>query len=293
MTDHFIANIVTNALNHEILPTASEVTADIDQVRTIARIANLIFFAVGAYFLLGLTLRPIKEMVESQRQFIANVSHELRTPLALMKTESEVAWRSKDEFSKEDAINLLKRNVTRVDHVARIIQFFLILSDFNSKDTQEMEQLVSLKKKLSIVEAQLKAMIEEKGISISHVRTASNVMVKGNPVALEKMALNILRNAVTYTPEGGKIVLVLRERSGGVELAVVNSGVGIAAEDLPRIFDPFYRGCNAIPGGSGIGLSIVKEVARIHGGKVRVESEEGKGATVSVYFPKEKLGIST
>lgn len=195
-------------------------------------------------------------------------------------------------LSKEEAISLLKRNVTRVDHIARIVQFFLILSDFNSKDSQELEYVVSLKNKLAIAEEQLSAQIEKKRIKVSYVYTSKNVRVKGNPVALEKLTLNLVRNAVAYTPEEGKIVLVLREQLGELELAVVNSGPGIAAEDLPRIFEPFYRGRNAVPGGSGIGLSIVKEVSRIHGAKVSVQSGEGKGVTIAVRFPRQKLKIS-
>jgi len=241
MTDHLIANIVSNAFTHAVLPSAEAVTAEIDRVRAIARILNIVFFAIGAYLLLGLTLRPIKELVEAQRQFIANVSHELRTPLTIMKTEAEVAWRTREKLSKEEALDLLQKNLGRVDHVSRIIQFFLILSDYNKQGSQELDRVVSLRQIISKAEGQLADNIRAKDITVNHSELRQNVTINGNPMALEKMILNLLRNALAYAPHGSKIELGLKEEADSIILSVSDSGVGITKEELPRVFEPFLE----------------------------------------------------
>jgi two-component system phosphate regulon sensor histidine kinase PhoR len=102
------------------------------------------------------------------------------------------------------------------------------------------------------------------------------------------MLVNLLQNAVNYTPEGGKIAVEARKEEGGIQIEVTDSGIGIPSEDLPRIFERFYRvdkGRSRELGGTGLGLSIVKHIAEAHGGRVSVESKLGQGSRFKVFLP--------
>jgi len=113
-------------------------------------------------------------------------------------------------------------------------------------------------------------------------------LLSGDSQKVHQMLVNLLQNAINYTPEGGKITLEGRRGEGGIQLEVADTGVGIPPEDLPRIFERFYRvdkGRSRELGGTGLGLSIVKHIAEAHGGRVFVDSQVGKGSRFTVSLP--------
>jgi len=249
----------------------------VEEVRWVARIFHIILIGIAAYLCMGLSFRPVERALASQKRFIANLSHELKTPLAVAKTETEVALRRPELLTREEAIVLLKGNMQHINHISRVIQFLLVLSDFDGSRGHIKERLVALDDVLERARVHIQDAADHKQVTLTIENHAEEVSILGNAVALEKMVLNLLRNAVAHTPAGGNITVSLEREAGKLRLSVADTGTGIPAKDLPHIFEPFYRAGNAVVGGSGLGLSIVKEVARAHKISIKVESEQGKG----------------
>jgi|GEM_PF-2780837 len=287
----FVVGALVDAATREILHTAllnpssadgATIAAQIEHVRWLARVFHLFLFAVGTYLLMGLSLRPVRRSIELQKRFIANISHELRTPLTVTKTETEIALRSKDTLTLEQATSVLEGNLSRVDHMSRIIQFLLVLSDFNASKSSSLRGTADLLHVMEKVYEHSVSQSSAKGVTLVLDVLEPATKVKGNPVALEKMLLNLVRNAIVHTPQGGKVTIGLRLKNRKALLSVSDTGGGIPESDLPHVFEPFYRGGNAAKGGSGLGLSIVREVVRLHGASIEVESKEGGGSTFVV-----------
>lgn len=283
--DTAITGIVSHAFEYPGTMTSQEVSYKISQYRWIARCFNLTVFTTIAYLLLGLTLKPIKDLVQGQKRFIANVSHELRTPLTIAKAEIEIALRSRESLTREEAITLLENSVHKIDHISRIVQFFLVLSDFNSKHAYAAQQPVVIEECIRSVHEHIVQNAQKKNVSVVLDLKTEDSVIKGNSIAVEKMILNLVHNAVAYSNPGGIVVISTKKDGGNLIMLVSDTGIGIPDEDKAQIFEAFYRGSNARPEGSGLGLSIVKEVARIHNATVKVRDNKGKGTIFSVAFP--------
>lgn len=281
--DRVISDIVASALAKPGPISTEDITRQINQARFIARCMNVVVYSVLVYFLLGLTLRPLKNVMESRKQFISNVSHELRTPLAVAKAEIEVALRGPDQLTQEEARVLMTSTVGRLDQMARTLQFFLILTDFNTKHSYSHEKLVKLSDCIRTVQEAVSDTADAAGVGVI-VDIHDEVELTGNRIALEKMILNLVRNAITYSAQGDMVTISLERNSEKAVLSVTDTGEGIPEADLDLIFKPFMRGSNARPGGTGVGLSIVHEIARIHKAKVSVQSTPGRGSRFSILF---------
>lgn len=285
--DSVLRNILVEAHQPGASIVHDELADRIQRIRTILRLVNIAIFTVAAYVLIGFTFRPIRELLSTQRRFIANVSHELRTPLAVMRTETEVALRHAGDLTREDAIALAEKNLERSAHVSRIVDFFLLMSDYDSSRTVRGNRTVSLSAAILPALRRLADEAEEKGVDLT-IDARPELCVEGNAIALSTLVVNLVRNAIAHTPPGGTVRAGVRGEGGEVILTVADTGTGIPAADLPRIFEPFFRGRGASDAGSGLGLSIVKEVARLHGATITVDSEEGYGAVFMVKFRKSR-----
>ncbi len=285
LVDHYAHTVLLQAFADPAARSPEEVMALIDESRMKIRIFYVIVFSLGAYVLMGEALRPVREALESERRFIANVSHELRTPLTLAKAETEVLLKKPELLDLTRATAALRKNLTEIDHVSRIIQFLLVLSDFNGQKGTTTKQQVPLSQIVRAAEAQSARLLNEKKVRLLTAVPEGDTRVRGNAIALEKLLLNLVRNAAIYSPEGSTIeVSVARTGSGKLLLAVRDYGIGIPASEHKHIFKPFYRGMNASPGGTGLGLAIVQEVVRLHNARIRVDSVEGKGSTFTIEF---------
>lgn len=287
-----LGSMLNDELMHETLGTvlvdpavtAQEALDRVEWVRWFMRALYVVVFSVGTYVLMSVVLQPVKESVESQRRFIANISHELRTPLALAKAQAEVALRPR-LFSPERAADALKRTLEEINRVSRIIEFLLVMSDFTGQKARDSRQEVRLEDVVAAVVARSERMITESGTRLTTTLAAADASITGNPVALEKMLLNLVRNSAAYTPAGGSIDIALEKAPEGlIRLSVADTGSGMSAADAKRALEPFFRGKNARPGGTGLGLSIVREVAALHNASVRIVTKEGTGSTVIVEF---------
>lgn len=257
------------------------------RVSWVIRLVGLFVFIGIAYFLSEITLRPAKKAHTEQRRFIANVSHELRTPLSVLKTSSEVALLRGKSLTRDEAVEVLKSNIEEVDRMSKIIQFFLNFSTAQHKIDHVQMSAVNLSQITSKAINILQKRAGEKGVTIRLVDRGAAV-VYGNVTALEEMILNIIKNAITYTPKDGLVEVAIKHTFDEVLLSVHDTGLGIPADDLPHVFEPFFKASNSLDKkeGVGLGLAIVREIASMHRAQVEVKSKIGKGTTFFVHFRK-------
>jgi signal transduction histidine kinase len=231
-------------------------------------------------------LRPAHIALQSQKQFVGNIAHELRTPLSILKTNIEVALFSEkiDRGLKET----LSSNLEELDRISDIINNLLSMNALLNPSTIVFEN-VDLGPVIERVMHTLSALADQKKINVSALESGYRT-VRGNAVALEQMLLNVVKNAIYFTPLGGSVTISIKpDYHGQVEVEIRDTGMGIPAKELDRVFEPFYRGDkarNRAGGiGSGLGLAIVGELVRAHKGKVRIRSTEGRGTTVTITLP--------
>lgn len=250
------------------------------------RIIRIIVMAPVAYFLAGITLRPIQKALESQSRFVANASHELRTPLTIMRTNSDIALMDKN-ITKEEAIKTIKDNLEEIDRMTSTLQVLLSFSGYENRISKLIFSKINLSKIIDRVIRLLKSQLENKKIQLVFKNT-STLYIRGNEAAIEELIHNLIKNAVSYTPIGEKIeVNLLSENHKNILFYVKNFGTVITQEDLPHIFEPFYRGSNINnfkKNGAGLGLAIANEIAKIHHTKINVSSSQDKGTVFKIHF---------
>ncbi len=218
-------------------------------------------------------------------QFTADASHELRTPLTIMQGELEIALRG--ERSVEEYIETLGSSLEEVERMSKIVNDLLLLSKSDMGHEVTRRDPVDLVTLLDSLLPHFKILAEAQQIELSSSLVEVDT-VFGDQLRLRQLLVNLLTNAIRYTAAGGKVDLTLRNIDSGVEIAVADTGIGIPAEDIPRIFDRFYRADKARSrqyGGSGLGLSIVKSIVNAHEGSITVDSVVGDGSVFKVTLP--------
>jgi two-component system phosphate regulon sensor histidine kinase PhoR len=229
------------------------------------------------------------ERVEAMRRdFVANVSHEMRTPLTVVSGFLENLQDMPDlnKDSSRRALHLMAEQTRRMDN---LVADLLTLSRLENEQSPLHEEPVDIKQLLSDVYQ------EGKLLSGEHhplqMEVTSEAKLLGNRDELQSAFGNLLSNAIRYTPEGGAIILRWFEREGQLVFSVQDSGIGIAAQHIPRLTERFYRvdrSRSRETGGTGLGLAIVKHIAIRHQAKLEITSEEGKGSTFSLVFPVKR-----
>jgi two-component system phosphate regulon sensor histidine kinase PhoR len=223
----------------------------------------------------------LKQLEKIRQDFVANVSHELRTPLTTIKgyTETLLDGALKEEVAPQ-FLQIIQKHA---DRLTKIVEDLLILSKIETKEFQLKMEVISLPNLVDDIIEFVQESAENKKISLSRNEIPLSLAVKGDRSRLEQILINLLDNAIKYTPEGGRVVVSAVERdSGEIQFSVEDNGIGIPREDLSRIFERFYRvdkDRSKELGGTGLGLSIVKHLVQAHGGRVWVESQMGKGST--------------
>jgi len=226
----------------------------------------------------------LKKMETAQNDLITNISHEIRTPLTSIIGASEgIALRAGDEGTEKLA-RILKRNIKRLtDLCSRVIS----LSELKQipKDT-EIFAPFSLTEAAENAVQLMRTEANGKNIAIEIAAGGAELQMNGDRLMIENMFVNLIENAVKYSPEGGKVeVAVGRNEKGRIRFSVKDQGGGIEEKDIGRIFERFYRGAQGRhEKGSGLGLSIARQTAEIHGGEISVESEHGHGSVFTVSF---------
>ncbi len=253
---------------------------------------GLILLLAGAagYFLAGQTLEPIEKAMKEQERFVTDASHELRTPLTALKTTIEVALRDK-KLNLKQARKVLEESLEEVDNLESLTSSLLTLAQASQTETRKVFSEVDLAQLAENAYQKIKSLAEKKGVTVE--KELIKALYLGDKESLEKVILTLLDNAVKYTPAGGKVKIKTYPSSRSVVLEVSDTGVGILEEDLPRIFDRFYRADPSrskvqVPG-YGLGLPIAKKIVQAHQGKIEVKSRVSQGTTFRVVFPVKSV----
>ncbi len=222
-------------------------------------------------------------------QFTADASHELRTPLALMRTTAELSLRR--SCTESEYKEVLTQILGDLEKTSALLERLMLLvrADAGVETLQRVP--VSLGERLHEVCRDGRTLAAAKQITLLEDLASKPLLVNGDPDALHRMFLILIDNAVKYTPSQGRIKVSLTSSDGFAIAEVLDSGIGIAASDLPQIFDRFYRADKVRPresGGTGLGLSIARWVAEAHGGSIGVQSSLGEGSVFEVSLPLVK-----
>jgi two-component system phosphate regulon sensor histidine kinase PhoR len=227
-----------------------------------------------------------KRLEDMRRDFVANVSHELRTPLASVKSVIETLAGGALEDAAA-AHEFLGRANGEVDRLVALVEELLELSRIESGAIPMARDPVDIGALLHVAVGRLREQAGRASIGVQTCVSPGLPPVRGDADRLERVIINLLQNALTYSPSGSAIDVRAERGGGSVVVRVQDSGPGIAPADLPRVFERFYKGERGRGGGAGLGLAIVKHTIEGHSGTVSVESREGSGATFSFSIPIE------
>jgi signal transduction histidine kinase len=239
------------------------------------------------------------DTLDAQRRFVANASHELRTPVASLRAQIDVLRARPADLTGSNVASA--RFAVELDHMAReAARMSVLLADLLALAHADggaplASESISLEEVLFDVYREALPLANDVELRVTLDEHAPHPPVLlGDRERLRQLFLNLVTNALRFTPERGSVEMRCTATSGAVEVAVIDNGTGIEPEALPRIFERFYRADRgrarqAALGGSGLGLSIAKWIAEAHGGSIRVDSQPGKGSTFTVRLPAEPL----
>jgi heavy metal sensor kinase len=230
-------------------------------------------------------IERLDEAFQHINRFSADASHELRTPLTILQLELEgIAQGHSLTPDLEDQIGSALEETHRMSH---IVENLLAISRLDAGEAKMERTRLDLGQLAASTAEQMRLLAEEKGI-LFHSNVAKNVFVKGDRSRLQQVIVNLVANAINYTPEAGEVEVIVRGDGRKAILEVSDNGVGISAEALPHVFERFYRADKARSrnsGGAGLGLAIVKSVCAAHGAEIKVSSQEGHGSRFTVELP--------
>jgi heavy metal sensor kinase len=267
-------NSQTQRISAENLSQRLDVTSPRDELGRLATTINDL-------------LARLESSFKEQQRFIADASHELRTPLAVLRGETEVALakrRTADEY--QQSLSLIQEEA---EQLSRIVEdLFILARQPIDAPARLMKERVSLNETVKDCARAAQVLATRKGVRLTTESNSAAIDLNGDKELITRMILNLLDNAVKYTPAGGEISLALTRHNGNAEIVVRDTGIGIAEADRQRVFDRFYRVDKARSralGGAGLGLSIVRWIVEVHGGDIHVNSAPGRGSTFTVDLP--------
>ncbi|MFC4799592.1 sensor histidine kinase [Neobacillus sp. GCM10023253] len=257
-------------------------------------VISVVVAILAGFFLANRALVPIQLAWNKQSQFVADASHELRTPLAVMKLNLERLFRHPKSSIEEESENI-SQSISEIKYMTKMISELLTLARSDSNQLEIIVSKVQLDTLLNKVVQDFSELARLKGIKmISKIQ--SPVEILGDKERLYQLFMIILDNALKYTPENGQITVQCNVKGFNAHIVIADTGEGISKEDLPLIFDRFYRGDKARTRkyeGTGLGLSIAKWIIELHGGKIRATSEMGMGTQIIMHVPLNKRHITS
>ena len=252
-------------------------------VRTTALVAGLAcaVLSAGAWLLIRRMIEPVKDAFDRQKQFVWDASHEFKTPLAVISANAEVLA---GEIGENEYLGYIQSEVRRAD---RLVQSLLTLARMDSGTVSAQMARFDLSNALLSVTLPFESTVFEAGKTLE-TDIPEGVFIRGDSEMLQQLVVILLSNALKYSDDGGLIRLTLVPKGRGCSFSVYNTGMGIAPENLTKIFDRFYRedlSHNRAIDGNGLGLAIARNIVEAHKGRIHAESEYGKSATFIVNLP--------
>lgn len=256
-----------------------------------AALVALVLVAAAGSLLVRQATAPIEQSVEQMRRFMADAAHELRTPLSVLRSQAEVALqqvRAPAEYAA--ALHGIEHESQRL---GRIVEDLLMLARADAGERPIERRRVFLDDIAMDAAAAAGAVAGTRGVTL-RMEEVSEAPVQGDPELLRRLLLILLDNAVKFTPAGGRVTVAVGCEGAEAVVRVVDTGAGIAADQLPHVFERFYRGDHArgrtaasgdAPGGAGLGLAIAQWIATVHDAAITIRSTPGHGTTVVVRIP--------
>jgi len=249
-----------------------------------AALFGIVLVVVGGFVLARQSTLPIERSMEQMRRFMADAAHELRTPVAILRARSEVALaHARDPAGDAAAFQAIEREA---DRMGSIVGDLLTLARADAGELPVVREPLYLDDVASQAVEAARALAERKGVTLE-VGAFEEAKILGDSNLARRLVLIVLDNAIKYTPSGGNVRLDVIARDGKRSVIVSDTGIGIPSEQLPRIFERFYRGESARrhAEGAGLGLAIAQWIADFHGARIAVTSQSG-GTRVQIDFPE-------
>ncbi|HET7249239.1 MAG TPA: HAMP domain-containing sensor histidine kinase [Gemmatimonadales bacterium] len=258
--------------------------ASLIEVFAAAAFVAMLLVAGGGYVLVRQSTAPVERSMDQMRRFMADAAHELRTPVTLLRTRAEVAL-AEERDPRRDA-ETLHAVVREVERVGAIVSDLLTLARADAGEQPATRKTVYLDDLASDAVDSIRSLAAQHQVTVG-IGSFEEAPITGDPVLVRRLLLILLDNAIKFTPVGGDVRLDVTVADGRRVVAITDTGVGIPPEDLPRVFERFFRSDTARQetDGAGLGLAIARWIADQHGASLGVRSKPGAGTTVTVSFP--------
>jgi signal transduction histidine kinase len=265
------------------------VLAHLKRILMILTVASALVLTAISWFLAGMSIKPVRKAWQKQKEFVADASHELRTPLSVIQTNLDAALSDEKSTIAERHI-FLDNAYTETQLMSKLVEELLMLAKIDVKQMDLDKTPVNFSEICASIEERFQHKLDEKQITLES-KVEKNVLVKGDSLRLMQLIAILMDNAIKYNQTNGEIKIVLEKEKGCALFIITDTGMGIEKNELPRIFDRFYRGDKARHrenGGTGLGLSIAKWIIEEHKGSIDVRSSLDEGTQFFARIPLMK-----
>jgi signal transduction histidine kinase len=249
-----------------------------------AALAGLVLVAGGGYILVRQSTAPVERSMEQMRRFVADAAHELRTPLTILRTRAEVALGEPRDGGRDTAV--LQAIEREAERLGVVVGDLLTLARADAGERPRTSEVIYLDDLAADAIDGIRPVAEQRGVAVQ-LGDFEEARIKGDTTLVRRLLLILLDNAVKFTPAGGRVRLDVAADGAGASVVVSDTGAGIPAQALPRVFDRFFRADSTRrdADGAGLGLAIARWIADTHGGRIELQSTVGQGTRVAVLFP--------
>ena len=264
--------------------------ADLITAFVVIAFAALFLVAAGGFFLVRKSTAPIERSIEFMRRFMADAAHELRTPITILRTRAEIALQQPREAA--NYVSALRGVEAEARRLGSIVDSLLVLARADAGEQQIDTARIFLDDIAVDAAGAAQIVARQKNVQVT-VDQFEEAPVEGDPTLIRQLIMIVLDNAVKFTDAGGQVHVRVSMHEGAPTFAVEDTGIGIKQEELPRVFQRFFRGetARSRTDGAGLGLSIASWIAREHGADISLSSEPGKGTKVVVTFPRVTTAV--